>query len=156
LVEETYVGRRISAAALFGPMVLFAVWMVATMGSFIFAVVWVIRLLSGGLKNGPTIRVRLWPLLAGVAVLLALLISATGAGNAIAAYGKPSFTSVGFMLGTIAFAVLSVRSVVVVYEERKSPMNRWNYWCAATLAGLHLLMTLYLMSAGVIGLRTWA
>ena len=156
LVEETYVGRRISAAALFAPMILFGVWVVATMGSFVFAIVWIIRLLSGGLKNGPTIRVRLWPLLAGVAVLLALVISATGAGDAIAAYGKPSFTSVGIMLGTIAFAILSVWSVVVVFKERQTPMNRWNYWCAATLAALHLLVTGYLFSVGVIGLRTWA
>lgn len=156
LVEEMYVGRRISAPALFGPMILFGVWVAAVVASFIFAVVWIIRLLSGGLKNGPTIWVRLWPLLAGVAALLALVISATGAGDMFAAYGKPSFASVGFMLGTIAFAILSVWSVVVVYQERKSPMNRWNYWCATTLAGLHLLMMLYLLFAGVIGLRTWA
>jgi hypothetical protein len=156
LVEETYVGQRISAAALFGPMILFGVWVVAIVASFIFAFVWIIRLLSGGLKNGPTIRVRLWPLLAGVAPLLAVIFLATGSGDMVGSLGKPTVASAGFMLGTIAFAILSVWSVVVVFKERQTPMNRWNYWFAATLSVLHLLMTVYLLSAGVIGLRTWA
>jgi hypothetical protein len=156
LVEENYVGRRISTATLFAPMILFGVWVVAIIASFVFAVVWIIRLLTGALKKGPTIRVRLWPLLAGVAVLLAIVISATGAGDLFASYGKPSFASVGFMVGTIAFAVLSFWSVLTVVCERKTPMNRWNYWYAVILSSLHLLMTLYLLFAGVIGLRTWA
>ena len=156
LVEDGFVGQRVTAFRFFYPLVLLGAWMLAILGSFVFAIVWVIRFLSGSLRKGPTIQVRVWPLLAGVSILLAFVFNVAGMKDMFASFGRPSVASVGLMLGTMAFALLSGWSVITVIKERKSPMNRWNYWFAAVLSVPHLLVTLYFLSAGVIGLRTWA
>ena len=156
LVDENFVGEKIPRIQLFAPWVLLGVWLLAGLGSFLFAPVWIIRLLAGYLKKGPAIRVRLWPLLAGTALALAQVFLFIGLTDMFAYLGHPTLASVGFMSGTIVFALLSGWSVVVVFQERRTPMNRWNYWYAVVLSVLHLATTVYLLSVGFIGLRTWA
>jgi hypothetical protein len=68
---------------------------------------------------------------------------------------QPTLVSVCIMLATIGFSLFSVMAVVTVIREYHSPMNRLNYWYCAVSSVIHLLMTVYFLIFGVIGIRFW-
>lgn len=128
----------------------------AGVGSLAFAVVWSIRLLRGSLKRGPAIAVRLWPLLAYIAMLLAGLLLASVIGNPFGALARFSPAAVGLMVATIVFALCTVWSAYALFRERRTAMNRWAYWSSVFVTALHVGVVLYLAAYGLIGVRTWA
>jgi ABC-type arginine/histidine transport system permease subunit len=60
------------------------------------------------------------------------------------------------MLASIAFAVFAVLGVHAAVKYRRETMNRVNYWYCTVSAGTHMLVALYLMWFGIIGIRLWA
>ena len=60
------------------------------------------------------------------------------------------------MIATIAFAVFAVLGSYTAVTERGTEMNRVNYWYSSISSYLHLLVTVYLLWFGVIGIQTWA
>jgi hypothetical protein len=60
------------------------------------------------------------------------------------------------MLATIAFAVFAVAGVHAAISHRQADINRVAFWFSAVSSGLHLIVVLYLLSFGVIGMMTWA
>ncbi len=70
--------------------------------------------------------------------------------------GAPTPYSVTIMALTILFAFFAALGITVAIEARNVPMNRWNYWYSTVSSGTHLVVALYLLWFGVIGLMTWA
>ncbi len=60
------------------------------------------------------------------------------------------------MLATIAFAAFAVAGVHAAVSYRDESINRVAYWFSAISSGLHLIVALYFLSFGVIGMMTWA
>jgi hypothetical protein len=137
----------------FGIVVLWALF-IAT--SVLFFPLWLVRKLRGKIPAGATIRIRLWPLLAGVSTLTFAGLFLYGMNDPFQRLGVATATSVGIMASSLAFALFALLGVYTAFRERQTAMNRGIYWHSSGASVLHLLVTVYLASYGVIGLMTWA
>lgn len=145
--------QRVSSIQVFGQLTLLTLWLLGIISSIIFGIVWAIRYWTGKISGGSNIWIRLWPLIASLAFVVALII---GSAAPIEIMSKVSFMSVSLLIFTICFALTSVWSVFYIIKKRNTTMNRIIYWHSAILAGLHLIITFYLMGYGVIGIQTWS
>ena len=134
----------------------FCLWVLSIASSIIFFLVWIVRKLRGKIPRGATIRIRLWPLLAGTSIVILMPLFIIGAKDSFKFFGAPTLVSVGVMLSTIAFAIFAVLGVYTSVKERRTVMNRGNYWYSTASSFIHLLVAAYLMSFGVIGVMLWA
>jgi hypothetical protein len=148
--------KRNSTFLLFIQFVALALWVLLMLVSVVYGVVWVTRYWLGKIKGGANIKVRLWPLISSLLVLLILFLFLTGMSSPHEYFGKPSFVSISFMLATIGYAIASLWSVVYLIIARNARMNKIIYWYSATLSFLHLLITFYLLWYGVIGMQAWS
>jgi hypothetical protein len=154
----TQVFRPVSPLVAYGQLAIGALWLASIGISFAYFLVWGIRKWRGKVPAGPSTRIRLWPLLAGVSVVAFVVLFGVGmssASNIFETLGKPTATSVAIMLATLAFAVFAVLGAWTAVRERKTEMNRVNYWYCTVSSGLHLLVALYMGWFGIIGLQTW-
>jgi hypothetical protein len=132
---------------------------VAIASSFLFFLVWGVRKIRGKIPAGASTHIRVWPLLASASVVAFVVLFASGmgsAGNIFATLGRPTATSIGITVATVAFAVFAILGFRTAIKTRTAEMNRVNYWYNAVCSGLHLLVMIYLASFGVIGIQTWA
>ncbi|MGI9204403.1 MAG: serine hydrolase domain-containing protein [Woeseiaceae bacterium] len=158
-----HVGSRVmqpvSAVIVYGQLAIAALWGLVIASSFLFFLIWGVRKLRGKIPAGPSMRVRVWPLLAGVSVVGFVLLFAAGMSsttNTFQMLGAPTPTSIGVMLATIAFLLFAVLGVQAAVKHRGAEMNRLNYWYCSICSGTHLIVALYLVWFGVIGIQTWA
>lgn len=130
-------------------------WLFVVPSSIGYFLIWFVRRLMGKIPAGATIRVRLWPLLASTSMMLVVLLLMAASSDFYRYLGQPTCISVGIMLATGSFAILSLLSVFTVVKERNSEMNHANYWYCTFSSVIHLLMAVYMFSFGVIGIRFW-
>jgi hypothetical protein len=71
-------------------------------------------------------------------------------------FGGPGFISISFMIATIGFALTSIWSLIYVIKVRNEEINKFVYWYSTILAFLHVLITIYLFSFDMIGIRVWS
>lgn len=140
----------------FGQLGVAILWSVSIVLSILFLLIWGVRRLRGKIPSGPTIQIRVWPLLAGLSVVLFTWMFMLGISDPFISLGAPTFISVSIMIATLAFAVFAIVSVYKVVIYRNAEINRGTYWFSAIASVLHLIVALYLLSFGVIGLMTWA
>jgi hypothetical protein len=148
--------KPVSALVAYGQLAIAALWGLSIAISIPYALVWGVRRLRGKISPGPAIRIRVWPLLAGLSVIAFITLFSIGMGDPFASLGKPTAVSVGIMLATIAFALLAALGLLTAIRERGTKMNRVNYWYATMSSVLHCIIAAYLGWFGVIGLATWA
>jgi hypothetical protein len=115
-----------------------------------------VRWKLGRIPPGGAIRVRLWPLLASLCVVVFLAMIAAGFGDPFGRLGAPTVVSVTIMVASALFGLFALLGVVCAVGTRGSDMNRlaWRHSAAGSL--LHLVVAGYLLAHGIIGLRTWA
>ena len=152
----TQVMKPLSPLLAFGQLAITALWGLSIAISIPYALVWGVRRLRGKIPPGPSIRVRVWPLLAGLSVIAFVALFSHGMGDPFGLLGAPTMTSIGIMLMTGAFALFAALGLIAAIRERGSKMNRVNYWYATTSSALHCIVVAYLASFGIIGLMTWA
>jgi len=145
-----------SALLIYGQLGIAVLWVLSIGTSVIYFLVWGVRRLRGKIGPGPTIQIRLWPLLAGLSVVVVFAASALGMADPFAKLGSPTFLSITIMLSTITFAMFAVLGVYTSIKERNATMSRINYWYSTTTSFIHLVVAAYLFWFGVIGLMTWA
>lgn len=152
----TLVMKPVSSLVVYGQLGIAVLWALMIASSLIYAVVWGARKWRGKVPGGATIRVRVWPLLASLSIVMFVGLFMLGMAEPFSMLGKPTFYSVGVMLSSIAFAVFAVLSARAAIKERHGQMNRVNYWHSAIASMTHSVVALYLLWFGVIGLMTWA
>jgi hypothetical protein len=133
-----------------------AAWGLFIVTSLLFAPVWLVRRLKRRIRPGAAIRVRLWPLLAGLSVVAFLLLFAFGMDDPFTLLGAPTTVSMGIMAATYSFALFTLLGASCAWNARRLPINRVAYWHSAAASVLNLVAGLYLLAHGVIGLMTWA
>ena len=120
--------------------------------TILFALIWIPRKVFGRMKGVGHLSVRIAPLIA-VIVFMAAQISVPSDTIRLAAFNWQT----GLLcVGTIAFAILSVVSLILAIRSFSFAMNR--------AARIHSLiaslgccgLTWYLAYWGTIGIRTWA
>lgn len=145
-----------SAFAVYTQLAIGGLWIFAIFSSIFFVLVWGIRKLSGKIPSGVAITIRLWPLLSSLSVILLVLLFISAVSNGFEVLGVPSVYSVGIMLLTLSFALFSVLGVYTSVKERAFQMNRGAYWYSTISSFVHLIVAVYLLWFGVIGLMLWA
>lgn len=137
----------------FGVAILWGLFMAT---SILFFPVWGIRRLRGKIPPGAAIRIRMWPLLASLSVAVFLIMFAIGFSNPFDLLGVPTAVSVTIMLSTLTFALFTLMGLSCAWGARRLPINRVAYWHSATGSVLHLVVGIFLLFHGVIGVMTWA
>lgn len=141
---------------LYAQLAIAIIWAVCVVSSVAFFLVWIVRKLRGKIPSGATIRIRLWPLLASMSIVVFLSLLTLGMSDPFALLGKPTAVSVGLTLSTLAFALFAALGLYTAVKERSADMNRVNYWYSTLSSVVHVLVAVYLFSFGVIGSVTWA
>lgn len=136
--------------------IVLTVFVVLTLVSIvIYAPFWIL----GGLmkeRRRPVERgMRIWPLVAVLSLIVAVVIVILCSADFIARMGNMTGWSVAFLLATILFAVATMLSVVALWRAPEQGVRlSVRRYSAMVTAGL-LIATLYLAYWGIIGLRTW-
>ena len=113
-------------------------------------------MVMGQIPRGVNLQVRLWPMLATLCVIGTVILFVVGFGDIFNLLGSPNALSLSIMILTIAFALTSVWSLATVVRYRKEKISGFVKWHSAIGAGLHVLVTIFLLYYGVIGLQIWA
>ena len=152
----TTVLRPASAVLIYGQLGVAALWALSIVLSIIFLLVWGVRRLRKKIAPGPATRIRVWPLFAGLSIIFFVWMFSLGMADPFTILSGPTPVSVAIMLATIAFAAFAVTGVHAAFSYRDEDINRVAYWFSAISSGLHLIVALYFLSFGVIGMMTWA
>lgn len=152
----TLVLKPASGLQIYGQLGIGAAWLLSIALSLLFLLVWGIRRLRGKIAAGPATKIRVWPLLAGLSIIFFVWMFSLGMPDPFEILAKPTLISVAIMLSSIAFAVFAVLGVRAAYSYRGEAINRVAYWFSTVSSGLHLIIALYFLWFGVIGMMTWA
>ncbi|SEA22160.1 serine hydrolase domain-containing protein [Microbulbifer marinus] len=150
--------KRTGAFSAYAPLLVTLLWAVSAAIALLFMLVWLPRYLFGRIERGAQLTLRVWPLLTVVAMLVALLGAKLAAGGPIpfVLAGRVSIPSLMVFVGTLAFLLSALWSLRVWFRHRNHGMNRLVKYHATLLIVLNLLVALYLLGHGVIGMRLWA
>lgn len=140
----TTVLKPASALLVYGQLAIAILWALAIGTSLIYFLIWGVRRLRKKIAPGPTIRVRVWPLLAGVSAVVFVAVFAVGMADPFEKLGAPTAYSITIMLSTIAFALFAAFGVITSIRERRTAMNRVNYWHSTVSSFTHLVVALYM------------
>jgi hypothetical protein len=121
--------------------------------SVLFAFVWMVRRLAGGMKDALHLNVRLFPLLATLALLLVPLCFSRLNGPQI---GTWNLWTVGVFLGTFLFPLFSVIALVLVLRVPKSEIHRGVRIHSLLVSSACCVLTGFFWSWGLLALRLWA
>jgi CubicO group peptidase (beta-lactamase class C family) len=145
-----------SALLVYGQLGVAVLWALSIVLSIVFLLIWGVRRLRGKIAPGPAIRIRIWPLFAALSVIVFSWAAMLGFEDPFMIMGAPTFISVTIMLATIAFAAFTFAGIHAAVIYRNVDMNRGTYWFSTLSSGIQLVVVLYLMFFGVIGIMTWA
>jgi hypothetical protein len=98
---------------------------------------------------------RIWPLVAVLSLIAAVVIVMLCSADFIARMGNMTGWSVGFLLATILFAAAAVLSAVALWRAPEQGVRLAVRRYSAMVTAALLIATLYLAYWGIIGLRTW-
>ncbi len=145
--------EKVSGVIVYGRLVILALWILFSVSSVLLFPFWAWPLINKKLSSGKTIRIRLWPFVASLIAILGIGLMQVSSFERLYSV---SFVSVAVMLSSILFSFCSVYSIYNVIKFRLENMNRYAYWHSAILASLHVCVTFYLTTNGVVGIRLWA
>lgn len=149
---------KTSLVEAYAPLLIAVLWLVCALVAVAFSFIWLPRYLSGKISRGPSLAIRVWPLLSVLSVLAVLFAVKIMFGSAtpFALAGRPSVPSLAVFLGTCAFFMLTLWSLRVWWRYRDYKMNRFVKYHSTLLVLLNFLVGLYLLGYGLIGVRLWA
>jgi CubicO group peptidase (beta-lactamase class C family) len=131
---------------------LFALGLISTL---LFALVWVVRLVLRRLRGVRRLRVRVWPLVAALAVAAFALGVALGMRDPFPRLGHAGPYSVTVLLATLVFPVASVGGLVTAWRAPRAEVRRGVRYHALVVSAVNTVVAAYLAWFGVIGWRTW-
>jgi hypothetical protein len=121
--------------------------------SVLFALVWIVRRLAGGMKDVRHMNVRVYPLLATLALLLAPICLARLSRQQL---GTLNLWTAGVFLGTFLFPVFSIVGLVRALSVPKSEIHRGVRIHSLMVSAACCVLTGFFWSWGLLGLRLWA
>jgi CubicO group peptidase (beta-lactamase class C family) len=118
--------------------------------------VWLVRRLSKKIEPGPAMQIRLWPFFASVSLVCFIALFIYGqVTDFLTLLGAPTLVSIGIMLCTYAFAILSVMGLVQVVRYWQEPLNKWAKGFCLLSSMVFVIATFYFAYYGVIGMQTF-
>lgn len=120
----------------------------------LFALYWVPVMAFGRLRARESIQLRLWPLVATLALSGAFALLVLALQDPVARLGMPTVYSVGFFALTWVFGGGVLASLIALVRSRTTAFwGTWAYHGLVVAAGLIVLV--YLAAHGIIGHRFW-
>jgi len=152
----TLVLKSTSSLLVYTQLSVVMLWGIFILSSMLFFPVWSIRKYQGKIASGATIRIRLWPLLAGLSVILSVVLFTVGGNDPFKSFGEPSFYSVGILLLSIGFALFACLGLYTSVKEWNTKMHQGTFWYSTLSSLIHTVVAIYLLIFGVIGIVLWA
>jgi CubicO group peptidase (beta-lactamase class C family) len=148
--------KRVPAWLAMTEMVFTAWFVLAVVSVLFYAPFWIIGGFSKKRRRPAERWIRLWPLIAVLSLVAAIVIFILVGDDPISLLGNLTFWSAAFFLATVAFAFASLASALALWRAPKQEVRTRvrTYSMAVTLA--LLTAAAYLAYWGVIGFRTWA
>lgn len=155
--NKKHVLKPIPAVLLFGQVFILGFWILGMFTAILFSIVWSIRFWMGKMAGGPNIWIRLWPLIATVCCLIAIITLDIGStsGDFYGTFGNITLMSITVFVFLIVFALASLWSVYYLFKVEKGRIKKLTYWYSAALICLNFLATCYFLWWGLIGVPTW-
>ncbi len=145
--------ERSSLALLYARIALLAVCLALMATSLLFAVIWILRKLFGGMKHVRHLSVRAVPVLAILFLLAIPLCSIRLDGQTI---GTLNLWTVGILLGSLVFPLLSLMGLLLVVRVPKNEIHPGVRIHSYLVSLACCVVTIFFASWHLIGLRTWA
>jgi len=148
--------KRVPAWFVMAEIVLTAWFVLAVVLVLVYAPFWILGGLSKKRRRPAERWMRLWPLIAVLNLVAAIVIFILVSDDPISLLGNLTVWSAAFFLATVAFALASLASALALWRAPKQDVRSHvrRYSMAVTLA--LLTAAAYLAYWGVIGFRTWA
>jgi len=153
-----YIGvtwKRVPTWLAIGELALFALFLLAVASILLYAPFWII---GGFLKRRrrPAERaMRLWPLIAALALIGFVALLGGAGDDAINRLGNVTVWSVGLFLTSLLFGAACLASVVALWRARKQEIRKSVRWHSLLVTSALIIAAIYLAYWGVIGIRTW-
>lgn len=151
----TTVYEPVPAFIVFGNYTIMGLWILAIISSGILFFVWLVQLLNNKLSKGANLWMRIWPILSSAIMTTCIILFMAGAMDPFRLFGAPSFVSVSLFVLTIAYAAISLWSVVYLLKAYKLGVNKKAYWYLIVVSFLHVTASGYLFMHDLIGVMTW-
>ncbi len=127
----------------------------ALISILVYAPFWILGGLMTELRRPAERSMRIWPLVAVLGLIAAVVTVMFSAADFIGRMGNITAWSVSFFLATILFAVATVASVMALWRAPEQGVRLGVRRYSALVTTALLIATLYLAYWGIIGLRTW-
>ena len=153
---QTFEKTNVISAIL--PLLVLVFWLIMALVSIIFMLIWLPRSLFKKSVSAESIRFRLWSLIS-VAIALALIFCVRHLSNSTNMHelaASASSLSVFVFIGSIGFVVSALWSIWMWYKNRNLLLNAFTKWQTALLCLANTMLSLLLLTNGLIGLRLWA
>lgn len=150
--------KKISPMHAYLLLTLFFAFIISSFTAFVFALLRLFIYLFSKKKNKTALWICVWPMLNVSIVLVIVLALFTGLQTPLDIsnlLGNMSYLSILLFIGTIVFALVSVRNIYFIFKHRKMKMSRMFYYHSVLIAIFHLAFTIYFFSNGIIGITTW-
>jgi CubicO group peptidase (beta-lactamase class C family) len=148
-------GERRSIAWPYAQLALLILCIVLMATSILFAIVWILRKVFGGMKDVQHLAVRAVPLLATLS-FFALVFCFTRLGFAGADTGKLTPLTAGIFLLTVLFPLLSLYGLFLAVRVPKAEIHSGTRIHSLLVALACCVVTAFIASWHLIGLRFWA
>lgn len=151
-MEGTPYAERVGIWRPYSRLALLAVCAALMVSALLFAVIWSLLWLLGKMKDVKHMSVRVVPVLA-ILVLLAVVFSCL---KAFGELGSVNLWSVIIFVGTILFALLSVCGLWLALRVPREEIRAGVRFHSLLVSSACVVLTLFLLSWHLIGLRLWA
>lgn len=138
-----------------------SLWIVAAscvvlvLSSLVHAMIWLPRFWLGGISAQEPVRIRVWPLIASLLLVIAGVIIWTLPPNYIQVLGHFSFRSASLYLLSWLFPIVSLLAVIQCLTVMMRPKNESVWWHSLAVSVACLVIAGYLAYFGMIGVKTW-
>jgi CubicO group peptidase (beta-lactamase class C family) len=145
-------GERTSALWVYARLALLVGCVILVCSALLFALVWILLLLFGKMKEVKHLRVRVVPVLA----ILCLLAAVFSFGKAVEDVGVLNFWSAVVFLATLLFALLSLVGLFFAVRVPKTEIHNGVRIHSLLVSLACCIVTIFFSAWHLIGLRLWA
>lgn len=148
--------KKIPAALAILQIILTAFVVLAIVSIVIYAPFWILGGLSKKRRRPAERAMRIWPVIAVLSLAAFVGIFIICGDDVISRLGNLTVWSAGIFMATIAFAVASVASAIVVWSRPLATVRKSVRRFSMVVTTALLIATVYFGYWGIIGLRTWS
>ena len=139
----------------FGRIVILVLWILFLIRAFLLLPFWTIAYWRGKIPGGANIWIRVCPLIPIIFLIFSMLLFVGGTMDGLEPLATPGAISISITISTILFFAAAILSFIMAVRYKKSNVKRSVYIPSIILSGFQLVVGIYLLHHGLIGIMTW-